>query len=164
MKNLIITAVFCFVIGVLVGFGVSALRAKSRPASQSASGAQENLSLQPQLGGVIASQTNGKNEVEANDQPAGSLVGMAKVVFEHPGWVAVHEDRQGAPGNILGAHWYPEGEQSSAEVELLRPLISEGTYYAMLHTDNGDKLFDKSTDVPLTDSSGNPIMVKFKAE
>ena len=72
----------------------------------------------------------------------------------------IHEARDGKPGNVLGAQFYAAGETKNGTVYLLRPTVA-GTYYAILHTDNGDHEFDLTIDFPVTYSAGNPVMARF---
>lgn len=112
---------------------------------------------------VSAITSSGGNAIITNNQPAGYSVVIQSVSFENPGWVAVHEERDGVAGNTLGAGWFPTGT-SSGVIELLRGTISGGTYYAVLHSDNGDKLYDYTTDKPLTDANWSVLMMKFIAK
>ncbi len=101
-----------------------------------------------------------ENMLAVNDQNAGNSVAIAEVVLEVKSWVAVHEDRAGAPGNILGARLFAAGK-SSANVELLRATAPGKVYYAMLHRDDGDGKFDHAKDVPMKNAAGQIIVVKF---
>ncbi|MBI2096779.1 MAG: hypothetical protein HYT40_01310 [Candidatus Sungbacteria bacterium] len=103
----------------------------------------------------------GSNAIAVENQKAGDRVEVSGVTFgADGGWVAIHEDREGKPGNILGARIFPGGETRNGFVELLRPTVN-GVYYAMLHRDDGDRQFDYLKDTPLTNSAGNVIMVRF---
>lgn len=111
---------------------------------------------------VSVSELN--SAVQAEDQVFGPQAVIKAVKFENrAGWVAVHEDREGKPGNILGAAWLPVGENKEVKVELLRPMEAGKTYYAMLHDDDGDKQFNYKNDLSLPSSTGEPIMAAFRA-
>lgn len=146
-KGVAMYAIAAFLVGLFVGWLAFA------PASPEGPSEEGLLSDSPLV-------LSGGNTVTVDDQMPGQTVSLKSVVFEEAGWVAVHEDREGKPGNILGAAWFPGG-MSSGEVELLRATTDGGTYYAMLHKDDGDKKFDHTIDTPLTDGEGNPLMVKF---
>ncbi|TSC66898.1 MAG: hypothetical protein G01um101466_851 [Parcubacteria group bacterium Gr01-1014_66] len=106
--------------------------------------------------------SSGANTVTVKDQTAGDRVEIDSVIFAQPGWLVVHEDRNGAPGNILGAQWFGAGTYQGKAVDLLRSTVSGRTYYAMFHADAGDDhQFDHKKDLPIGDSAGNPIMTKF---
>lgn len=105
----------------------------------------------------------GGNAILVNDQAAGAAVSIAMVTLASDGWVAIHEDRGGKPGAILGAQRFNAGTKQSGTVELLRPTVAGGVFYAMLHADDGDKMFDVKKDMPLTDPQGSAIMMRFTA-
>ena len=91
---------------------------------------------------------------------------VAIALFTIPvnGWLVVHEDANGKPGNVLGAHYVKAGADQSAIVKLLRGTAEGKVYYAMLHRDDGNPDdFSLARDLPVTDASGNPIMARFVA-
>jgi hypothetical protein len=104
------------------------------------------------------------NAIAVSNQPAGSAVAVSFVTLAQDGWVVIHEDREGKPGNILGAKRFPAGEYpEGGAVSLLRGTEKDGIYYAMLHYGDGDREFDFTKDLPITDEDGNVILMKFKA-
>lgn len=106
----------------------------------------------------------GVSSVQVEDQVFGPQAMVKSVKFEtRAGWVAIHEDREGKPGNILGAAWLPVGEHQGTKVDLLRPMEAGKTYYAMLHDDDGDKQFNYKNDLSLPSATGEPIMMAFRA-
>ena len=110
---------------------------------------------------AVPVSSTGATAVAVDEQKAGNTVAVTMLTLSNPGWVVIHEDRNGKPGNVLGATWYQAGIHL-AKVELLRSTVVGGTYYAMIHSDDGDKQFDLKKDLPLMDASGNPIMAMFK--
>lgn len=108
----------------------------------------------------------GKNSIAIDDQLFGDSVIVKSINLNADSWLAIHEDLNGKPGNILGAAWFPQGSSSGA-IELQRATTDGATYYAMLHTDkqirgeDGHRVFDYKVDMPMTDDTGNPLMVKF---
>ncbi len=113
-----------------------------------------------------ATAATGEALLMINDQFNTTMAIVDRVVTKAPAWVVVHEDQGGKPGRILGAAWVPAGETLNLRVEFINGATAvEGqTYYAMIHTDNGDGgiNFDPKTDLPLSDSTGQPIMKAFK--
>ena len=97
------------------------------------------------------------------DQAPGDTVTVESVTLSSPTWVAVHEERTGALGNVLGAAWLPAGTHKNVTVELLRGTVGGGAYYAALYEDNGNKQFEYRTDKASSDSLGNHIVVRFSA-
>jgi len=164
-NNLIST----FLIGVLVGFGVYSLWDNS-PAvksfvKQDEAAQEKEDTMEESLNEGTLLDTNkeysGTYALSVQDQPAGLKVLVDSVTMSEQGWIVVHEDREGAPGNILGAGRFETGT-SSGEVTLLRNTVEGGKYYVMIHADDGDGEFDYTKDLPLMED-GAPIMVTFGA-
>lgn len=97
--------------------------------------------------------------VSADDQPAG-ITATVTVTFDKSMWIAIHEDANGMPGKILGAQMFAKGTHTGA-VDLLRPTEGERKYYAMVHTDDGDRKFDQKKDMPAKNADGAAIMHAF---
>jgi hypothetical protein len=100
------------------------------------------------------------NLINISDQEAGSSVVVDLVVFEKPGFIAVHEDNNGQPGKIVGTSFLVDAG-TKQDVVIRAPVAAGKTYYAMLHLDDGDKKFDATKDAAAKDSLGNQIMMKF---
>ncbi len=98
--------------------------------------------------------------VFVQEQIAGNIVVIEKVILEETGWVAIHEDEGGKPGKVLGAQLFDAGAWGG-EVILLRATVPGKIYYAIVHRDNGDRTFDLKLDVPLSASNGL-VMSQFK--
>lgn len=164
-NNLIST----FLIGVLVGFGAYSMWDNSAAVKsfvkQDGDTQDEGDTMGESLneGAILDTNTeySGVYTLSAKDQPAGLKVLIDSATMEEQGWIVIHEDRDGAPGNILGARRFEAGV-SAGEVELLRNTVEGGIYYAMIHTDDGDGQFDHAKDLPLTENDA-PVMVKFSA-
>lgn len=103
----------------------------------------------------------GINTISAENQPAGKSVSVA-VKTDKEVWVAVHEDMAGKPGKILGAQLFAAGTHSG-KVDLLRGTVAGMKYYAMLHSDDGDRKFDHTKDRPLVNAAGAAITDDFTA-
>ena len=101
------------------------------------------------------------NAVVANDQPAGPIVEVTMLTLSQPGWVAVYEDNNGVPGNVLGAARFEEGIHLG-EISLLRSTEPNKTYYLILHADVSEKEFDLKKNAILMNASGAPIRTTFK--
>jgi len=101
------------------------------------------------------------NTVSVSDQPAGFQVMLGSFTLAQDGWVVIHEDNNGKPGNILGAARFDAGSYEGGEVDLLRNTEEGSVYYAMLHKGDGDKEFDLTKDTPVFNSQDNPVMVSF---
>ena len=101
----------------------------------------------------------GEGDIVIDNQLPGNQVLLSKVNLSESRWIAIHEDRNGAPGNIIGAGRYPGGPTTSTSIELLRPTV-KGVYYAMIHTDDGDSEFNYPKDIPVS-SGGHALMTRF---
>ncbi len=101
------------------------------------------------------------NRVMVSDQFPGNIVYISSVQLAQPGFVVIHKDNAGTPGAIIGYQYFEKGTYPG-KITLTSNTIEGGIYYAMLHSDNGDKKFDAAKDLPLKDSTGNTIMKLFR--
>jgi len=154
-----INGVIIAVIAFILGFGAAWLWITKSPAGvkDSINGSENAMingddSLNKQVFG---------DTVAVTDQMAGLTVMVDLVSLNSPAWVAIHEDNNGEPGNILGAQLFSAGSHEGS-VELLRGMLSGQTYYAMIHIENGDHAFDPKIDVPLIGETGQPIWTSFR--
>jgi hypothetical protein len=91
-------------------------------------------------------------------QNAGMRVTVSQIDVPASTWVVVYEDRNGKPGNALGAAWFSQGMHSGV-VELLRGTLAGQSYLVGESRDNGDKVFSLQTDQAVSDAQGNPLWV-----
>ena len=146
----VVTAI---VIVVLIVAGVMAWGGKSSQAPTTSDTSATNSN---------SATTGSANSIIMADQYPGNVVYVSSVQLSQPGWVVIHEDNNGQPGAIIGEAYAGAGI-SPVKVILTSPTIDGHSYYAMLHSDNGDKKFDVSVDLPLKDQNGNIIMKLFNA-
>ncbi len=106
--------------------------------------------------------TGAINSIIMSDQFPGNVVYLSSVQSNQPVWVAIHKDKAGQPGDIIGYAHFDAGV-NPGKITLSESTVDGMTYYAMMHSDNGDATFDATKDAPLTDSNGNIIMRVFKA-
>ncbi len=102
------------------------------------------------------------NRIVMSDQYPGNVVYLSSVQLAKPGWVAIHRDNNGQPGAVIGSTYFESGI-NPGRINLTQNTTEGGTYYAMLHSDDGDKKFDAAKDQPLRDSRNNIIMRIFRA-
>jgi hypothetical protein len=102
------------------------------------------------------------NRIVVSDQFPGNIVYISSVQLAQPGFVVIHKDNAGTPGAVIGYQYFDKGI-NPGKITLTSPTVDGGIYYAMLHSDNGDKKFDSVKDIPLKDASGNIIMKLFRA-
>ncbi len=100
-------------------------------------------------------------DIVALDQEAGDVARIESAALDRAGWIVIYEQHEGIPGNILGAQRFESG-MWSGEVALLRPTVPDMLYYAMIHADDGDRLFDHKKDLPMYDGAGNRIQTTFR--
>lgn len=98
--------------------------------------------------------------ISISPQKAGSSIVVDEITLSKPGFVVIHEDNAGSPGKIIGQTFLlTAGTKQDIVVKV--SVQAGKTYYAMLHSDNGDTKFNATDDVPLKDSKGMPIMTMF---
>lgn len=106
----------------------------------------------------------GENAIFVDNQASGAkevVVGL--VILENPGYVVIHANDDGLPGEIIGVSgWVIDGAEHFF-VNLDEELQDGEIYYAMLHSDNGDQNWSPANDVPVTDSDDNVILMTFTA-
>lgn len=102
------------------------------------------------------------NRIVMSDQFPGNQVFVTTVQLANGGWVEIHKDNGGVPGAIIGSMYFDKGI-NTGKIMLTEPTVEGGLYYAMLHSDDGDKKFDAAKDLPLKDARGNIIMKPFRA-
>ena len=101
------------------------------------------------------------NMLVIKNQEAGLSVTVSSANVTDANWVVIHEDRNGVPGNALGAARFV-GETTSGTIELLRGTLPGQKYQGIIYKDDGDKIFSMERDTPVRDASGNPVGVTFK--
>jgi hypothetical protein len=104
---------------------------------------------------------NTANRISIVDQAPGNIVYVSSVQLAAPGYVVIHKDKAGTPGDVIGYKYFEAGIYPG-QITLTSPTVEGGVYYAMLHSDDGDKVFNSAKDLPLKDASGNIIMKLFR--
>lgn len=108
----------------------------------------------------LSSMRMGKNAIYASDQPPSREAKIGFAAMADAGFVVIHDD-EGGPGRILGVSLYlPAGETRNFSVSVSEAL-EPGYYFAVLHRDDGNGSFDEEKDLPIVDSSGSVIMMRF---
>jgi hypothetical protein len=108
------------------------------------------------------SDVNEINRIVVADQYPGNVVYLSSVQTANGAWVEIHKDNNGKPGAIIGSTYVEKGI-APVRITLTEKTADGQLYYAMLHTDDGDKKFDAAKDLPMKDSRGNIIMKTFRA-
>ncbi len=117
-----------------------------------------------------SNNTNNGNEfgsVTVVDQIADPLntVVVEEVVSVGPGFIVIHADDNGAPGEVLGNTAVTDGTNADVAVTLSRDVVHEETLYAMLHVDEGTvgEYEFPGPDGPARDANGDVITPGFTA-
>lgn len=109
-----------------------------------------------------AAAVTGSIDAEAEQSGDGTTLTVDSVTIDGAaGWVSVHADLDGGPGPIVGNASIDEGESSDVTVTFDDPVES-GTYWPMLHVDEGEVgtyEFPDGPDVPVTDGE-DVVMVQ----
>lgn len=104
----------------------------------------------------------GASRVAVTDQFPGNIVYVQSVQLENAGFVVIHKDNKGTPGAVIGYQYFEKGI-NPGKITLTEATVEGGMYYAMIHSDDGDKKFDAVKDLPLKDAKGAIIMKVFRA-
>ncbi len=105
--------------------------------------------------------------IRADDQTADNLstiVTVAEAFSNGPGWVVVHEDKDGEFWTTLGWAQLDSGANADIKVVLNRPVADGESLHAMLHADYGDigTYQYSGVDPPVTDGTGAIIVDMFQ--
>jgi hypothetical protein len=86
---------------------------------------------------------------------------------ERDGWLVIHNDSNGTPGEVIGYAPVQAGANNNITVVLNETAlqnITTGTYFAMLHVDLGTPgVFEPDLDIPV-EMNGEPVMVAFEVQ
>ena len=155
--------IITFIIGLLVGAGAVWLWYANDRAANKGDTTDDTKATSTNQGASSATPVSG-GSVAVSNQPAGTEVIITNLVMPKDGWVAIHEDLNGVPGSILGAHRYDAGTVQNADISLLRGTQAGMKYYAVLHEDDGDRAFDPHVDMPMQGLGGELISATFTAQ
>lgn len=150
------------IIGLIIGFAAGAFWQARRLAADSETVPTENI--EEEVAALDDNEKKGESGLTAivtetatgtgtsvrlvlRNQLAGSKVVVEEAVVEVPTWVAIREDQEGKPGNILGAQKVFPGVSRSIVVELLRPTVPNSKYHAVLYRDAGSPAFNYREEV-----------------
>lgn len=89
---------------------------------------------------VVEEEVVTKNMVMTDEVMPGDSVMVSEAYLEQAGFIVVHEDEDGAPGDVIGVSDYL-GEGNIEDEEILLDRVVEGgeVLYVMLHEDDGDE-------------------------
>jgi hypothetical protein len=110
------------------------------------------------------------NSVTAENQSIGddNSITVSNVMLEEAGWIVVHNDEDGNPGEVLGvSDLITAGSHNNVVIDLGDSEVNVGdTLWIMLHTDTGtageyefDPESDDDFDLPILDGDNQPVMI-----
>ena len=108
-----------------------------------------------------------ENAIVVNTQKSGNTVLIDKVLIAMEGYVVIHEDADGKPGEIIGSSkLLSKGEHMGVEVALERDSVQGETLHAMLHSEMGSvNYFESNIDKPILSKKMNaPITATFNVD
>lgn len=150
--------------GVILGYAIfgdqTVLAPISRPNSNKTSALDKTATGEKKEAAAGVPKID-STQINVAEQIPGDVVLVKSVAMETAGWVAIHDDAAGLPGNILGAYYLPAGIHEDQQIPLLRSLAEDHSYIAVIHNDNGDKEFDYKTDLPRLDPNNNLLEASF---
>lgn len=121
-----------------------------------------NVTSTEQMGTSTNTGTNtpGQNSLSVATQDTGAKsVIVTTVSLQQPGYIVIHADDNGSPGAVLGqSALLQAGTHTNISVPL--SVKNNTTYWAMLHTDNGNGTYATAEDAPTT-NGGVVVMVSF---
>ena len=105
----------------------------------------------------------GENAIVVLEQRLTDSVEVNAINLEKSGFVIIHRDAGGKPGAVIGvSKWFGAGQYANEDIGLTESLQEGMDYYAMLHNDDGNGIFDPKNDMPV-ESSGEPMYGIFQA-
>ena len=105
----------------------------------------------------------GTNAIYVSDQKPGNSIEVGFVALHEPGFVVIHSGANERPGEILGESvLINAGETNTISPIILTRQTQDGeTLFAMLHRDDGDRVFNAVQDGPVQDEQGEILMTRF---
>ncbi len=158
MENQNVRLAVSFLIGLVVGLGIYWIFDRNAvPVDDISTAGDDTSELATTTNDVV---TLGANGIAVGAQRAGKVVTLSEITLKNPAWVAIHDDVNGQPGKVLGAHLFDAGTRAGS-IELLRSTVDGKSYLIVIHKSDGNATYSSQTDKPLTDDSGKILMTSF---
>jgi len=109
-------------------------------------------------------KTAGVYSLKIVEQEAGDKINIAAASFPEDSWVVIYSDDNNQPKNIISAYRFSQGEVSDWKMPLITNLEPATQYHAVIHGEDGDRLFDYNKDIQLFDEDGNLLYASFKTK
>lgn len=105
----------------------------------------------------------GSNAIYVAEQRPGKVIVINIVNLEFPGYVVIHESKDGKPGAVIGASPLISGlEGKNLKITLNREVKDGEELMAMLHSEKSGSGFDATVDIPVLDSLSNAMGMIFQ--
>ncbi len=115
----------------------------------------------PNATGTELSAVTG-NTFNINTQPPSEAITLQFVGLEARGFAAVHENKDGGPGALLGASaLLQKGVTMNVQVPLSRKARAGEKLFVKLYTDDGDGTFEEEKDPGMKTDGGQFIITEF---
>ncbi len=99
-----------------------------------------------------------ENMVVVTEQRPGTTIHVSTVYLAEPGYVVIHEDKNGTPGEVIGSSaLLKAGENTGISVTVSRSTKDGDKLHAMLHSDTDGSGTFNTTDQPVQSRMGGPI-------
>lgn len=107
----------------------------------------------------------GNNAIYVSDQLPSISATIDFATLEKPGFVVIHESVNGKPGAIIGKSPYLDAGENKYVIVPLSRISKDGEkMFAMIHLDDGNRMFEAANDLPAKAEYGEPIMMEFMVQ
>lgn len=106
------------------------------------------------------------SSILVSNQPSGESVSIDSATLVNPGYIVIHEQKDGELGPVIGnSPLFEAGTFENVSVDLDRLSIAGETLYAMLHDDDGNAQYEfPGADVPTLNSAQEVVVLPFEVE
>lgn len=101
------------------------------------------------------------SQITVNNQDPGNSIMIENIQLSERGYVVIHEDDNGSPGNVIGHSGLLSGNISNVIIPLER-LASNEMLHAMLHVDDGDYQYEFPGDDSPLKQNGEIVVESFE--
>ena len=105
-----------------------------------------------------------QSSIMVSDQAASSVsVNIDSVTLAVAGFIEIHADVNGAQAAYVGSSKvFAAGTYTNQSIIM---TTTPGAYYwAMLHADDGNGIFEAAKDLPIMNDAGEPVMARFQVK
>jgi hypothetical protein len=133
-----------FIGGVIVGLLLSLVFGNDEVAKNGKESLDPRATTTVELDNTNNATTTPTGPLVVPSQAPGKVVNLA-YTLDANSWIAIRDNVNGKPGNILGARLFGKGSREGS-IELIRATEVGKSYFAVVHNSNGDQKFDSKAD------------------